>query len=219
MANPSTTVGATTGHSTGNTIFGSLSRQLSLYSTAGVSSSYTWLSGDNARIWNVSLFSAYGLPSGLSLSSSLGYSVVSSDSQKDRSGVTTNTFLSYRFVRAAISLGVFRDFRQTNVQGQNFGIVQTTGYTGNFSYSLTPFISTYAFASYTTNDFTGIGNSSSTPSENTLTAGGGLSWALLRWLNMTLSYTHTLRSTGGNSATGTGNISENQATIGFYTGF
>jgi hypothetical protein len=214
-----TTSGSTTGHTTGNTIFGSFSRQLSQYSTGGVSSSYTWLSGDNARIWNVSLFSTYGLPTGLSLSSSLGYSIVSSDSQKDSSGVTTNSFLSYRFVRAAISLGAFQDFRQTNVQGENFGIVQTTGFTGNFSYTITPFISTNAFATYTTNDFTGIGNSSSTPSSNTFTTGAGLSWQLLRWLTMSLQYTHTLRSTGGNSVNGSGNISENQASLGLFAGF
>jgi hypothetical protein len=220
-SNTSTTGGSTTGHSTGNTIFGSFSRQLSQYTTAGVSSSYTWLSGDNARIWNVSLFSSYGLPSGLSMSSSLGYSMASSDTAKDSSGVTSNSFISYRFVRASISLGVFNDFRQTAVQGQNFGIVQTTGFTGNFSYSLTPFITTNAFATYTTNDFTGIGNSSSTPSSNTFTTGAGLNWQLLRWLSMSLQYTHTVRSQGSNSVTGSGNgnISENQASIGFFAGF
>ena len=226
----STIGGSTTGSTTGNTIFGSFSRQLSLYQTAGVSSSYTWLSSDtdNARIWNVSLFSTYGLPSGLSLSSSIGYTQVSSDNQDTTGGVTTNSTLSYRWVRATISLGVFQDFRQTAVQGQNFGIVQTTGFTGSFSYVLTPFITTNAFATYTTNDATGIGNNASTPSSNTLTAGAGLNWQLLRWLAMRLQYTYTQYGTGGNSSNGTssfngingtGNTSVNQASVGFFTSF
>jgi len=226
----STTGGSTTGSTTGNTIFGSFSRQLSLYQTAGVSSSYTWLSSDtdNARIWNVSLFSTYGLPSGLSLSSSIGYTQVSSDNQATTGGVTTNSTLSYRWVRATISLGVFQDFRQTAVQGQNFGIVQTTGFTGSFSYVLTPFITTNAFATYTTNDATGIGNNSSTPSSNSLTTGAGLNWQLLRWLAMRLQYTYTQYGTGGNSSngtnsfngtSGTGNTSVNQASVGFFSSF
>jgi len=220
----------TSGSTTGNTIFGSFSRQLNPYQTAGVSSSYTWLSSDtdNTRLWNVSLFSTYGLPSGLSLSSSIGYTHVSPDNQDDTGGVTTNSTLSYRWVRAAISLGVFQDFRQTAVTGQNFGIVQTTGFTGNFSYLITPVITTNLFATYTTNDATGVGNNSSTPSTNTLTTGAGLNWQLLRWLAMRLQYTYTQYGRGGNSSNGTssfngtngtGNTSVNQASVGFFSTF
>jgi hypothetical protein len=220
----------TSGSTTGNTIFGSFSRQLTLYQTAGVSSSYTWLSSDtdNARLWNVSLFSTYGLPSGLSLSSSIGYTQVSSDNQDTTGGVTTNSTLSYRWVRAAISLGVFQDFRQTAVQGQNFGIVQTTGFTGTFSYVITPVITTNLFATYTTNDATGVGNNASTPSVNTLTTGAGLNWQLLRWLAMRLQYTYTQYGRGGNASNGTsssngvngtGNTSVNQASVGFFSSF
>ena len=228
-ANTSIFGGGTSGSTTGNTIFGSFSRQLNPYQTAGVSSSYTWLSSDtdNARLWNVSLFSTYGLPSGLSLSSSIGYTQVSSDNQDTTGGVTTNSTLSYRWVRASISLGVFQDFRQTAVQGQNFGIVQTTGFTGNFSYLITPVITTNLFATYTTNDATGVGNNSSAPSQNTLTTGAGLNWQLLRWLAMRLQYTYSQYGRGGNSSNGTnfngtngtGNTSVNQASVGFFSSF
>ena len=132
------------------------------------------------------------------------------------------------YVHEGQGLGVFQDFRQTAVQGQNFGIVQTTGFTGSFSYVLTPFITTNAFATYTTNETTGIGNNSSAPSSNTLTTGAGLNWQLLRWLAMRLQYTYTQYGTGSNSSNGTSsfngtngtrNTSVNQASVGFFTSF
>ena len=198
--NSSTISAASSGHSSSQTLYGSLSRQLGPYSSAGISSSYTLTSQDNARIWNVSFFSTYGLPSGLSWSSSIGYSLLSSDTQPSSSGITTNSTLSYSFARAAISVSAFRDFRQTAVEGQNFGIVQTSGYTGGFFYTFTPFLSGNAQASYTTNSTTGVGNNASTPDSNTFTAGAGLSWRMLRWLSSTLQYTYTLQSGGNNSA-------------------
>jgi len=208
-------------HSTGNTIYGSLSRQISQYSSAGISSSYTIQSANDARIWNVSLFSTYGLPTGLSVSSSVGYSLLSSDNQKNTSGITTNSTLSYRFTRAVVSVGVFQDFRQTGLEGQNFGIVQTTGFTGSFFYTFTPFMTGNIFAGYSTNDFTGVGNNASTPSSNTLTAGAGLNWQILRWLSSSLRYTYTLRSSGsgGSSVSGNGDISENQASLNLSASF
>jgi hypothetical protein len=199
-SNNTTISAATSGHSSSQTLYGSLSRQLGPYSSAGISSSYTLTSQDDARIWNVSFFSTYGLPSGLSWSSSIGYSLLSSDSQPSSSGVTTNSTLSYNFARAAVSFSAFRDFRQTAVEGQNFGIVQTAGYTGSFFYTFTPFLSGSAQASYTTNSTTGVGNNASTPDSNTFTAGAGLSWRMLRWLSSTLQYTYTLQSGGNNTA-------------------
>ena len=202
------TVGATSGNSTSQIVWGSLSRQTGQYSTAGISSSYTLLSVDNARIWNVSFFSSYGVPQGLSLSSSLGYSFLSSDNEPDTGGVTSNSTLSYTFTRAVISVSAFRDYRNTDTLGQNFGVVQTSGYAGNFLYSFTPSITGNLQASYTTNDFTGIGNNGSTASSNTLTAGGGLTWQIVSWLSSSLQYTYTVGDSGNNPTNGNGGIAQ-----------
>jgi hypothetical protein len=213
------TVGATPGYSTSQTFYGSVNRQTGQYSTAGISSSYTLLSIDNARIWNVSFISSYGVPSGLSLSGSLGYSFLRSDNLPDNGGVTSNSTLSYTFTRAVISVSAFQDYRNTGNEGQNFGVVQTSGYSGSFLYTFTPSVTGNLQAGYTTNDFTGIGNNASTPSSNTLTAGAGLKWQILAWLSSSLQYTYTVQNSGSNSATGSGGITGSSGTTqsGNYT--
>ena len=113
---------------------------------------------DNTRIYNASLFGAYGLPSGLSLSASVGYSILDSDNQDTEGTVSANVTASYRFNRAFFSVGVFQDFRQTSQQGQNFGTVQTRSYFGSFLYQWTPFINTTLNVSYNENEPTGTGN-------------------------------------------------------------
>ena len=218
-------VGASnSGHSSSHTIYGSLIRQLGAYASAGISSSYTLLSQDNAQIWNVSFISTYGLPSGLSWSSSIGYSLLSSDSQSTTGAVTTNSALSYRFARAVVSLSAFQDYRQTAIEGQNFGIVKTSGFSGSFGYTFTPFLFGNVNAAYTTNSFTGVGNSSSTPNSNTFTAGAGLNWRIVRWLSSSLQYTYSLQSgnnpsstnttvSGNGTVTGNGDVTVNTVTL------
>ena len=215
----SSTVSGTTGSTTSQTVFGSFSRQTGERATAGLSSAYTFLSDDNARIWNVSLFGSYGQPEGLSLSVSLGYSFLRSDNEPDTGGVTTNSTLSYTFTQAVISVSVFRDYRNTTTGGQNFGVVQTAGYSGSFLYTFTPSVTGNLLASYTTNDNTGIGNTSSTSSTNTLTAGGGLRWQIFTWLSSSVQYTYTVGNSGGQTVTGSGgstsngNYTQNQVTF------
>jgi hypothetical protein len=205
--NSSTISAASSAYTSSQTLYGSLSRQLGQFASAGISSSYTMQDQDNARIWNVSFFSTYGLPSGLSMSSSIGYSILTSDSQPSSGGITTNSSLSYRFARAVVAISAFQDFRQTAIEGQNFGIVQTAGYSGSFLYTFTPFLSGNALVAYTTNSSTGVGNNRSSPDSNTFTAGAGLSWQMLRWLSSTLQYTYTLQSSSGNSTSGSGTVS------------
>lgn len=219
------TVGATSGSATSQTVFGSLNRQTGQYSTAGISSSYTLLSVENARIWNVSLVASYGVSPGLSLSASLGYSFLRSDNEPDTGGVTTNSTLSYTFTRAVISVSVFQDYRNTGTSGQDFGVVQTAGSSGSFLYTFTPSMTGNLLASYTTNDNTGIGNTASTSSSNTLTAGAGLTWQILGWLSTSLQYTYTVVNSGGNSVTGSGgtnqsgNYTQNQVSFSLVGSF
>jgi hypothetical protein len=218
--------GSGSGSSTGHTLSGSVARQTGQFSSAGLSSSYTVLSGGDTTIWNVSLFTTYGLPSGLSMSGSIGYSLLSPKNGQDTSAITSNSSLSYRFTKATIAIGVFQDFRQTALEGQDFGIVETRGYTGTFLYTFTPFITGSLQATYTTNDNTGIGNSSSnSPTSSNLSATAGINWRLLRWLVMNVQYTYSLRSTTGGSSSGTssgssnGDIVENRAILQFFASF
>src|SRR5262249_10623243 len=128
------------GDTTSHTGFASASRLFGLYTTAGLSTSYSYQTQDNSKIWNASIFGAYGVPSGLSLSAAVGYSILNSDTEDDKGTVSVNAVATYRFTRAVISVGAFQDFQQTAQRGQNFGTVETRSYFGTFLYQFTPFI-------------------------------------------------------------------------------
>jgi len=214
-----TSSGSNSGKSTGNLFSASVSRQTGLYSSVGISGSYQQLSlaqssSSNENIWNVSLFSTYGLPSGLSMSSSIGYSELNPDNQPSSSGVASNTNISDRFGPAVVALGIFSDFRQTALEGQNFGVVQTAGYTGSIFYTFTPLITGSLQANYYQNSPTGSGNNNSASNQNTFSSAANLNYQLLRWLSLNFNYTYYLLSNPNNgSLTGSGNIPVNTATI------
>jgi hypothetical protein len=225
-----TSSGTNSGKTTGNLFTASVARQTGTYSSVGISGSYQLLStppqsggsassGDET-IWNVSVFSTYGLPSGLSLSSSIGYSLLSPANQSSTSAVSSNSTLGYGFGPASVSAGIFSDFRQTSLTGQNFGIVQTSGYTGSLFYRFTPLVFGSLQATYTHNSPTGIGNNSSGQSQSTFLGSASLTWSLLRWLSLNGSYTYSLLSnqTTG-SLTGSGTIPVNTATISLQAVF
>jgi hypothetical protein len=207
---------------TSHTGFGSVSRQIGLYGTAGLSTSYSFQTQENTKIWNASVFGAYGLPTGLSLSAAVGYSLLNSDSQTNEGMVSANANASYRFTRAVISVGVFQDFRQTGQQGQNFGTVETRSYFGSFLYQLTPFINAVVHANYTENEGTGTGNDENSGTTKTLSYGAALNWQILRWLTASLQYTYT-KQTGNNfnegNTAGTGNYAENRAMLNLFATF
>ncbi len=207
---------------TSHTGFASVARQIGLYGTGGLSTSYSFQTQENTKIWNASVFGAYGLPTGLSLSAAVGYSLLNSDSQSNEGIVSANANASYRFTRAVISVGAFQDFRQTAQQGENFGTVETRSYFGSFLYQWTPFINTLLFANYTENEGTGTGNEENGGSTKTLSYGATLNWQVLRWLTASLQYRYT-KQTGntfnqGNLA-GTGDYAENRATLSLFATF
>ena len=208
---------------TTHTGFASISRQIGLYGTAGVSTTYSFQTRDSTKIWNASLFGAYGLPTGLSLSATVGYSLLNSDSQSNEGTVSANANASYRFTRAVISVGVFQDFRQTAQQGQNFGTVVTRSYFGSFLYQLTPFINTVLHANYAENEGIGTGNAQNGGTAKTLSYGATVNWQILRWLTASLQYTHT-KQTGNNfnqggNVLGTGDFAENRAILSLFATF
>jgi len=184
----------------GNLFTASLSHQLGTYASAGVQGSYSMQTLNDVKIWNGSVFGTYGLPTGFSFSGSVGYSLVNSEVASNQGGYSGNVNASYAHARGVISLGIFRDYRTTyqggqfgqsgvDQSGQNFGVVQTLGLTGNFTYQLTPLVGTFAQAAYTQNENTGIGNVKSNTSQDFFTANAGIRWAVLHWLNLNLQYT------------------------------
>jgi hypothetical protein len=205
-----------------HTVFGSASRQFGLYTTGGVSSSYSIHTQDDSRIFNASVFAAYGLPTGLSLSGSLGYSILDSDDRDAEGTVAANFQASYRFTRAIFSVGVQQDFRQTSQTGQDFGTVETRSYFGSFLYQLTPFINTVLSVRYSENSPTGTGNNEDEGTTTALTYGGSINWQVLRWLTASLRYQHT-RQTGGDSfnqaSFGNGDFKENRVTLNLFATF
>ena len=199
-------------------LFGSLSRTLSTYLTAGVSASVSFddsnidnNNGNNNngnddsssafgnRIYNVSLFGAYGSPAGLTVSSSVGVSVVDQDNRKSQIAFTTNTAAAYSFARAQVSLSVSQDFRQTAEEGQDFGLVLSRTITAAFTYPITPFVTLGLRAQYSRNEPTGSGNDVNSEATEFYTAGANVGWQVLRWLRASLDYTYSLRRNDNSS--------------------
>jgi hypothetical protein len=211
------------GDNTSHTVFASAARQFGLFTSAGLVSSYSFQTLDDTRIWNVSLFGSYGIPQGLSVAGSVGYSMLTNDTGGDDGTVSASLTASYRFSRAVISVGATRDFRQTAQQGQNFGTVESTSYFGSFLYQLTPFINTTLEARYSENTPTGTGNTDTGETQKTLTYGASLNWQILRWLTASLQYLYTKQT--GNGAFnqviggGSGDFTENRATLNLYATF
>ena len=143
--------------SVGHFVTASVARQLSLYASAGISTSYSMQSDDNSSIYNVSLFTAYGLPTGLSISGSLGYSWFRSDGGDD-SGISTSTTISYVFGRIYTSLSVVQDYRQTFTTGEDVGIVLTRTVSASVGVPITAATTGILTASYSENEPTGSGN-------------------------------------------------------------
>lgn len=218
------------GSSIGHTVHASLSRRVGYFGTAGVSSSFSTQSRGESRIWNVSAFSSYGLPTGLSLSGSLGYSWLSSETGGDSNAISANSTASYRFAQAVVSLSASQDFRQTFVDGQDFGIVLTRTFSATFSYPLTVYIGSNVFATYTETEPTAATRSVSERGEpignqtvKSFSVGFNLSWAILRWLSATLNYTFSESngdsSFGGANGNNNGTIRENRAGLHLNASF
>jgi hypothetical protein len=207
---------------TSHTVFAAVSRQFGLYTTGGLQSSFSFQTEDSTKIWNASIFGAYGLPTGPSISASVGYSLLNSDTQDNEGTVSANVTASYRFARAVVSVGVFQDFRQTAQQGQNFGTVETRSYFGSFLYQITPFINTTLHVTYSENSPTGTGNNQNAGTQKQLNYGAGLNWLLLRWLTASLQYNYT-KQTGNTfsqpNVFGSGDFAENRATLSLFATF
>ena len=223
------TTGDAAGDAIGQTqvhrVFGSFSRQLDTFTTAGVSSSYSMIfSNTDSRVANISLFAAHGIPGGFSLSASVGYSLFDSDAAPSlRHSFSSSITASYRFAFATLTAGYFQDFRQTADEGEDFGIILSRTAFVIFSYAITPFVT--AFATLMTesmwitpakrsprNEPVSGGGSGIAP-QSTYVAGASISWRILTWLSLTGEYTWRKRDVdhGGRVDT-TGNAGDNRDT-------
>jgi hypothetical protein len=198
-----------------NRIWAALSRQLNVFTTAGVSTSFSYISGEgsDSRIANVSLFAAYGTPAGLSVSGSVGYGVFDADGATSLTHLFTATLAaSYRFTRGVVSLSFFQDFRQTADEGENFGVVMTRSVNGTFTYPITPFIDGSIFAQYSRNEPVNGGGSQVSSATSVFTAGASLGWRIVTWLSLELSYYYIDRRSDHSSQISSSSGSQNQRT-------
>ena len=189
----------------------------------------------NFQIWNAGIFSSYGTgTTPFTISGRIGLSGVTSDSGDSRGpDLSLSTTASYAFARAVASLALEHGFSETFAAGENFGVVETTGATVTLTYPFTTRTSGLLSAYYRKTESTGIGGGQSIAGgpnigsnqddiNETVGATASLSIALLRWLNLNLSYTYTHRfdtSANGTVTTSTfggSNVgyTENRARIG-----
>ena len=194
----------------GNRVYGVLSRQIGTFTSAGVSSSFSWYSANtDSRIFNVSLFAAHGVPGGFSVSGSVGYSLYDSETADPTNLASFSLNASYRFARGSVSVGAFQDIRQTADEGEDFGMVTTRAAYASFSYYFTAFITGNLFARYSRNEPLEGGGSGIAPSTY-LTAGANLSWQITNWLSLTLAYLYIDRDEDRSTTIGSNDFTTNQ---------
>jgi hypothetical protein len=188
----------------GNRVYASFSRQIGTFTTAGASSSFSWItsSDDSDRIFNFSLFAAHGIPAGFSVSGSIGYTLFDSDDASEPTHLGSVSLTgSYRFARGIVSVGFFQDARQTSDEGEDFGIYATRGAFASFTYSFTPFLSGGIDARYTRNEPLDGGGATSN-SRTIFSAGANLSWSITHWLSLSLDYRYIDRDSDNDTRIG-----------------
>jgi hypothetical protein len=186
----------------GNLVYAQLNRRVGEFASVGLTGSYQTFTAEEGNIWSVAVNATYGLPTGLSVSGSLGYSqLIGGDRETGtQGGPTTQTQVMYVFpLGATVSVGFFSDFRQSSLTGQDFGLVFTRSYFGAFSYPVNPYLRAAVAVSYSENEFTGGGNVRSSQPLNSLTVSANISYQFLRWLRASAGYNYT-RFTGGRAA-------------------
>jgi hypothetical protein len=179
----------------------SVSRDLSARTTAGLSGSYAarrqttpFRQSDYTR-WSLSVFNNYVLPEKIIMRGNIGVSQLDGDQSSGSPLLTSFSSLSYWFGPALATVTAERGFSETFGAGENFGVVETSGYSASLAYPFTPFVRGFVEVSYRENEFSGEGDSgfSSRAGTEETTLGGtvSLSVQLLRWLASSLEYAYT----------------------------
>ena len=159
-------------------------------------------------------FATYGLPERFSLSGSVGYSILLPNEAASPGGVSANISLIYYFARKAVlTVGVFSGFRETGLTGQDFGLVETQGFTAGLSYIFSPFVTGSLQGGYNRNSPTQNGNTSLQGTSSNLWGSATVNWQIRPWLLMIGRYSYTLYSNPNGSLTGPGSIPVNTVTL------
>jgi hypothetical protein len=187
------------GNIAGHQLLGSLGRQLTTQLFGGVSAAYNYTTesesqGGNFQIATLSVFGRWALPGKWLLNGSIGVSQLFAQSEPNRTTPAGTGTLSYFFPGGVATVGFSSGFADTYSLGQNFGVVDTVGVTGGFSYRVSPFISIFANAYYRNNEPTDVGGGINAINRRVVGAAAGVGIQLRRWLNLGLGYTYTDQS-------------------------
>ena len=183
---------------TGHQVTASFSRDFSQDRTAGVTAAYaareqTLATGRTPFTrWNVSLFNNYVVPDKLIVRGNIGIAQLNSGGSSGRPLLTSNSDITYYRGPLVLGLVLERGFAETFGQGQNFGVVETSGYSGWLSYRYSPLLTGRLRAEYRENKFTGAGVAGQGHRDDkTVSATANVSYQVLRWLTATMDYTYT----------------------------
>jgi hypothetical protein len=208
-----TTVPASDGRTvTGHQITASFSRDLSATTTAGISGAYAVRdveAGNRSTSFtrrSISIFSNYILTDKLIVRGDIGVAQLNDDSSSNDPILISTSNVSYWLGPATFSLGIARGFAETFGQGQDFGVVKTSGYTGSVLYRFTPLLSGQIHGAYRENEFTGVGGGIAGTTNTVYTAGINITYQIARWLTGTIEAVHTHHQ----SSTSQASFSENR---------
>jgi hypothetical protein len=142
-------------------------------------------------IWSISAFSSF-TGGRLTMASNIGFSELTSDSGSQKTSITTFSSLVYALPRGTAALTLDRGFSETFASGENFGVLETQGVTGAFTYPLTPTATQIATAFYRDNKRTSL----TVGDIATKCYGTALSVSaqLLHWLSLVTEYRHVEQS-------------------------
>ena len=204
----------------GHQVTGSAARELTKDVTAGITAAYavreqTSASGrTHFTRWNVSLFNNYVVPDKLVVRGNIGVALLDGAGASGRPLLTSNSDITYYLGPLVLGLLVERGFAETFAQGQNFGVVETSGISGSLAYRYSALLTGRLGGGYRENTFTGLGASGQTHRDDkTVTATANVSYQALRWLAATLDYTYT-RTESSPAQSGFTGFAENRIRVG-----
>jgi hypothetical protein len=224
------TAGVGESETQGNQLSGSFSRDVSPWTTLGISGGYAFRTQNQTLLgvdtetkyyrWNALLFGNYGLPGKIELRASAGVSQLSTQGASTFSKAgdplfSTFNSLSYWFGETKATVTFERGYAETFTSGQDQGVVLTTGGSASVDspFPFTPWLRGRASIAYHNNDFTGIGGiPGAARTERVFGVGVGLTYQIVQWLSSTLRYDYSRTDS-------TGIISENRVRIALDAAF
>jgi len=207
------------------------SRDVSERAAVGITGSYAFRTQDEQRPdaetnftrWAAGVFANYSIPGTIALRLNVGASQLTTDRSDFQPVVSTSSSLSYWFGQAVVGVTFERGYSETFAEGQNQGVVLTTGGGVSLFYPFTPAFGGRANIAYRENEFTGVGGTpsaitsggSTTRTDKVLTGTIGVSYQILRWLGTSLDYSYSLTD----SSDVDGGIKENRVRLALNFAF